>query len=148
VTAGERAGLRRPVHPGADAQLRCQYTPLRYPYGKAAILTRLNEPGPEIPVQSFGNGILIRQRYPDLVRWMCMLTDQSTPPICVCTERADARADTCNVAADEGDMTMHALNNPSTANDPQPRTMRGVDRQALRAELSKRYEHTLRRLGK
>jgi hypothetical protein len=43
---------------------------------------------------------------------------------------------------------MHALNKPSTGDAVTPRTMRGVDRAALRAELSAKYEHTLRRLGK
>lgn len=43
---------------------------------------------------------------------------------------------------------MHALNNPAQGKGPNPRPMRGVDRAQLREQLSKRYEHTLRRLAK
>jgi hypothetical protein len=31
ATAGERAGLRRPVHPGEDAQIRCYLCNLPHP---------------------------------------------------------------------------------------------------------------------
>lgn len=44
---------------------------------------------------------------------------------------------------------MFALNTPSTkGKDLTPRSNPVADRKALRDELSKRYEHTLRRLAK
>lgn len=43
---------------------------------------------------------------------------------------------------------MAALQNPSQrGSNLVPKPKMGVDRKALREELSRRYEHTLRRLG-